>query len=72
MGYMCRNIQALVNTVVLTPASCPKGVLWARENDIWCGREFAINSSQRYVFVECSRSRCETFDCRIGEVEVFL
>ena len=26
MGKMCRNIQALVNTVVLTPASCPKGV----------------------------------------------
>ena len=26
MWKMCRNIQALVNTVVLTPASCPKGV----------------------------------------------
>ena len=26
MGKVCRNIQALVNTVVLTPASCPKGV----------------------------------------------
>ena len=26
MVYICRNIQALVNTVVLTPASCPKGV----------------------------------------------
>ena len=25
-GKMCRNIQALVNTVVLTPASCPTGV----------------------------------------------
>ena len=26
MGKMCRNIQALVNTVVLTPASCPTGL----------------------------------------------
>ena len=26
MGKMCTNIQALVNTVVLTPASCPTGV----------------------------------------------
>ena len=26
MGKVCRNIQAWVNTVVLTPASCPTGV----------------------------------------------
>ena len=26
MGKVCRNIQAWVNTVDLTPASCPTGV----------------------------------------------
>ena len=26
IGKMCRNIQALVHTFVLTPASCPEGV----------------------------------------------
>ena len=40
------NIQAWVNTVVLTPVSCSEGVCSAREIDFWCERELAINSLQ--------------------------
>ena len=40
------NIQAWVDTVVLTPVSCPEGVCSAREIDFWCRRELAINSLQ--------------------------
>ena len=40
------NIQAWVNTVVLTPVSCPEGV-WAHGKSIFgARRELAINSSQ--------------------------
>ena len=70
---MCTNIQALVNPVVLTPASCPAGVCVHGENDFWLGAvEFAVKRSQRYVWVECLRSRHETCESRGSELEVFL
>ena len=44
MGKVCRNIQAWVNTVVLTPASCPTGVCAHGKYDFWPGRVFAVDS----------------------------
>ena len=41
---MCRNIQALVNAVVLTPASCPTGVCAHGKSISRPEREIAINS----------------------------
>ena len=68
---MCRNIQALVNTVVLTPASCPKGDCGHGKTIFGAGVNELLIVHKGTCF-ECLRCRCETCDCRIGEVEVFL
>ena len=66
------NIQAWVNTVVLTPVSCPEGVWAPGEIDLWFERELAINSSQITHKSDVLRCHHESCDCRGGEVEVVL
>ena len=68
---MCTNIHALVNTVVLTPGSCPTGLCGHGKTMARAG----VNSLlivHTVPMVECLRSRHETCDCRVSEREVFL